>query len=58
MDLTHSAEQLELGAVARSLFTRECPTSLVRRLREPGSDGLAPTLWQALENAGIFGIPF
>jgi alkylation response protein AidB-like acyl-CoA dehydrogenase len=58
MDLTHSAEQLELGAVARSLFTRECPTSLVRQLREPGSDGLAPTLWQALASAGIFGIPF
>jgi alkylation response protein AidB-like acyl-CoA dehydrogenase len=58
MDFTHSAEQLELRSVARDVLARACPISLVRELREPGSDGFSPALWQALTAAGIFGIAF
>jgi alkylation response protein AidB-like acyl-CoA dehydrogenase len=56
MDLTPSTEQLELGHVLRDLFTRACPTTLVREMHDSGSDGFPKGLWDALATTGVFGI--
>jgi alkylation response protein AidB-like acyl-CoA dehydrogenase len=58
MDLTPTAEQTELQGVLRGLFSRECPTTLVREMREPQSDGFPKALWEALATTGIFGMSF
>lgn len=58
MRLVLTAEQRELRAVFAELFARQCPTSLVRDLKRPESDGFPPQLWTALAAAGALGLPF
>ena len=58
MRITLSPEQQELQQSFRALFEKQCPTSLVRELQDPTSDGFPDVLWGALVSAGLFGLPF
>ena len=40
----------------RALFLAECPTSLVRQLRDSDRRPMPDTLWKALADAGVFGL--
>lgn len=40
----------------RHLFADACPPALVRRMKEPESDGIPADLWKTLAKAGVFGI--
>jgi len=42
----------------RDLLAAECPTTLVRALREPGADRFPAPLWKSLTAAGVLGLPF
>jgi alkylation response protein AidB-like acyl-CoA dehydrogenase len=56
MRLTLTEEQQELSTMLRHLFTDACPPALVRRMKEPESDGIPTELWKTLAKAGVFGI--
>lgn len=56
MDARPTPEQREFAAALRALLAAENPVSLVRALGEPGADRRTPTLWQALADAGVFGL--
>jgi alkylation response protein AidB-like acyl-CoA dehydrogenase len=56
MRLTLTEEQQELSTMLRHLFTDACPPALVRRMKEPESDGIPTDLWKTLAKAGVFGI--
>jgi len=51
-----TAEQRAFAATMRALLAAESPVSLVRALNEPGADRSTPRLWQALADAGVFGL--
>lgn len=50
------AEQRAFAASLRALLAAHCPVTLVRGLGEPGADRIVPALWQALADAGVFGL--
>ncbi|WP_433378785.1 acyl-CoA dehydrogenase family protein [Actinoplanes sp. CA-142083] len=56
MRLTFTEEQQELSTMLRHLFTDACPPALVRKMKEPESDGIPADLWKTLAKAGVFGI--
>jgi alkylation response protein AidB-like acyl-CoA dehydrogenase len=56
MKLIADQAQNDLASVLRSLLAAECPTTLVRALREPGGEGMSPRLWKALVDAGVLGL--
>ncbi len=58
MQLGFSQEEQLLYDTARDFLRRQCPISLVRRLRAPESDGHAPELWHGLAEMGWLGLAF
>ncbi|MER7003670.1 acyl-CoA dehydrogenase family protein [Dactylosporangium sp. NPDC000555] len=56
MRLTLTEEQQELSTMLRHLFADACRPALVRRMKEPDSDGIPAELWGTLAKAGVFGI--
>ncbi|WP_110206841.1 acyl-CoA dehydrogenase family protein [Nocardioides daejeonensis] len=58
MKLVASPEERDLRAMLHDLLAAECPTTLVRSLREPGADRFPATLWKSLTAAGVLGLPF
>ena len=56
MDLSLNAEQEALQESFRRLFSKECPTSLVRDLQaNPDGDHIS-SLWSSLAEVGLFGL--
>jgi alkylation response protein AidB-like acyl-CoA dehydrogenase len=51
-----SAQQRDLASMLRRLLSAECPSTLVRALREPGAERTTPALWKALAGVGVFGL--
>lgn len=58
MKLVVTAEERDLAASLRDLFTTHCGPELVRGLREPGSDRFPEKLWAALVAADVLALPF
>lgn len=58
MRLVPTQEERDLRSMLRDLLDAECPTTLVRSLREPGADRFPAQLWKALAAAGVLGLPF
>lgn len=58
MNFGFSAEQQTLRHSAREFLQRECPTTLVRELQEPGSTGHSPELWRKMAAVGWLGLVF
>ena len=56
MKLVPTDDQRDLSAMLRTVLAKECPTSLVRELKRPESDGVPRGLWDALNTAGVFGL--
>jgi alkylation response protein AidB-like acyl-CoA dehydrogenase len=51
-----TAEQREFASALRALLAAQSPPTLVRALAQPGADRSTPALWQALADAGVFGL--
>jgi alkylation response protein AidB-like acyl-CoA dehydrogenase len=49
-------DELDLVASLRALLAAECPTSVVRRLRDDTEEKIPDRLWTALADAGVFGL--
>jgi alkylation response protein AidB-like acyl-CoA dehydrogenase len=45
-----------LASMLHALFLAECPTSLVREMRDADRRPMPETLWKSLADAGIFGL--
>lgn len=58
MKLVPSQEEIDLRGMLRDLLAAECPTPLVRALREPGADRFPAALWKSLTAAGVLALPF
>ncbi len=56
MKLLPDQDERDLGATLRALLAAECPTSVVRRLRDCPDEGIPDQLWTALVKAGVFGL--
>lgn len=56
MKVSLSDEQKELVRSIRNLFTRECPSSLIRQLHDPKADAKPAALWNHLAQIGVFGL--
>ncbi len=52
MDLQRSADEAMLTETARKFLERDCPSSLVRELREPSSDGHSAGLFAKMAEQG------
>jgi alkylation response protein AidB-like acyl-CoA dehydrogenase len=57
MDIEISEEQLILGKAARDFLEKECPSSLVREMRE-GKILYEPQLWRNMADLGWLGLLF
>lgn len=56
MRLLPDQDELDLAASLRGLLAAECPTSVVRRLRDNPQEKMPQRLWAALAEAGVFGL--
>lgn len=56
MDIQLSSEERLLSESAQKLLERDCPSSLVRELRQPDSDGHSPALWAKLAGQGFLSL--
>jgi alkylation response protein AidB-like acyl-CoA dehydrogenase len=56
MKLLPSQDERDLTSMLHALFLAECPTSLVRQLRDSGRRPMPDRLWKALADAGVFGL--
>ncbi|HEX4979888.1 MAG TPA: acyl-CoA dehydrogenase family protein [Acidimicrobiales bacterium] len=56
MDLQPSEEERLLAESARKVFERDCPTTLVRELREDTSAGHSDELWSKIASQGWLGL--
>ena len=56
MRLLPDQDELDLAASLRALLAAECPTSVVRRLRDNPEEKMPERLWAALADAGVFGL--
>jgi alkylation response protein AidB-like acyl-CoA dehydrogenase len=56
MKLLPSQDERDLASVMHALFLAECPTSLVRQLRDSEPRPMPGKLWTALAEAGVFGL--
>ena len=57
MHVELTEEQQALSSVLEDIFTRHCPPSVVRAMKEPDADRVPAELWKALADADIFGLP-
>jgi alkylation response protein AidB-like acyl-CoA dehydrogenase len=56
MKLLPSQDERDLASMLHALFLAECPTSLVRQLRDSDRRPMPDKLWKALADAGVFGL--
>jgi alkylation response protein AidB-like acyl-CoA dehydrogenase len=56
MKLLPDQDERDLASMLRALFFAECPTSLVRQLRDSDRRPMPDRLWKALADAGVFGL--
>src|SRR2546423_14607298 len=56
VDLLPNDDERDLASMLSALFVAECPTSLIRQLREADPRAMPDRLWKALANAGVFGL--
>jgi alkylation response protein AidB-like acyl-CoA dehydrogenase len=56
MELIPSQDERDLASMLRKLLAAECPTSLVRELRDADTRLMPERLWKALADAGVFGL--
>lgn len=56
MRLLPSDDERDLASMLSALLAAECPTSLVRELRDTDSRARPERLWKALADAGVFGL--
>jgi alkylation response protein AidB-like acyl-CoA dehydrogenase len=56
MKLLPDQDERALASMLQALFLAECPTSLVRRLRDSDRRPMPDKLWKALADAGVFGL--
>jgi alkylation response protein AidB-like acyl-CoA dehydrogenase len=54
--LLPSDDERDLAAMLSALLAAECPTSLVRELRDAGTRARPERLWKALAEAGVLGL--
>ncbi|NMM83010.1 hypothetical protein B2J88_01265 [Rhodococcus sp. SRB_17] len=56
MKLVATQDQLDLQAMVSAVLAKQCPTSLVRELAGPTSDGIPDKLMAALAEVGVLGL--
>jgi len=56
MRLLPSDDERDLASMLSALLAAECPTSLVRELRDAGTRARPERLWKALADSGVFGL--
>src|SRR6201997_5506025 len=56
MKLLPDDDERALTSMLNALFLAECPTSLVRQLRDSDPRPMPDRLWKALADAGVFGL--
>ncbi|MBV8294576.1 MAG: acyl-CoA/acyl-ACP dehydrogenase [Mycobacterium sp.] len=56
MKLLPSQDERDLASMLHALFLAECPTGLVRQLRDSDPRPMPDKLWKALADAGVFGL--
>ena len=56
MKLLPSDDERDLASMLQTLFAAECPTSLIRELRDADPRQLPDRLWKSLADTGIFGL--
>jgi alkylation response protein AidB-like acyl-CoA dehydrogenase len=56
MKLLPTQDERDLASMLRALFAAECPTSLVRELRDADRRQMPDGLWKSLADAGVFGL--
>jgi alkylation response protein AidB-like acyl-CoA dehydrogenase len=56
MKLLPDQDERALASMLQALFHAECPTSLVRQLRDSQRRPIPDRLWKALADAGVFGL--
>ena len=56
MKLIPSQDERDLASMLSSLFVAECPTTLVRELRDADVRPMPERLWKSLADAGVFGL--
>ena len=56
MELIPSQDERDLASMLSALFVAECPTSLVRELRNADVRPMPERLWKSLSDAGMFGL--
>ncbi len=56
MKLLPDQDERDLASMLSALFLAECPTSLVRELRDADSRSMPGRLWKSLTDAGVFGL--
>jgi alkylation response protein AidB-like acyl-CoA dehydrogenase len=56
MKLLPDQDERDLASMLSALFAAECPTSLVRELRDAEPRSMPARLWKSLADAGVFGL--
>ena len=56
VNLLPNDDERDLASMLSALFVAECPTSLIRQLREADPRAMPERLWKALADAGVFGL--
>jgi alkylation response protein AidB-like acyl-CoA dehydrogenase len=56
MKLLPSDDERDLASMLHTLFAAECPTSLIRELRDADPRQMPNKLWKSLADTGIFGL--
>jgi alkylation response protein AidB-like acyl-CoA dehydrogenase len=56
MRLIPDRDAADLASMLRDLLRAECPTTLVRALREQSAESVPDTLWKPLVDAGVLGL--
>jgi alkylation response protein AidB-like acyl-CoA dehydrogenase len=56
MKLLPDQDERDLASMLHALFLAECPTSLVRQLRDCDPRPMPDRLWKSLADAGVFGL--
>jgi alkylation response protein AidB-like acyl-CoA dehydrogenase len=56
VNLLPNDDERDLASMLSALFDAECPTSLVRQLRDAEPRAVPERLWKALADAGVFGL--
>jgi alkylation response protein AidB-like acyl-CoA dehydrogenase len=56
VNLLLTEDERDLASMLAALLAAECPTTLVRELRDAGPRAMPERLWKALTDAGVFGL--